>query len=84
MPSTVTTATSSSTLCKPAAICLDLRRWTATGIIEIQMVARFGLVPITTCSPECFDWVESLGAAAAFDYRSPNIRGMVLWFYRSI
>ncbi|KAK3298365.1 putative alcohol dehydrogenase [Chaetomium fimeti] len=56
---------------------------TATGTMAIQMAARSGLVPITTCSPERFDWVKSLGAAAAFDYRSPSVGSDIRAFTRN-
>ncbi|PYI09958.1 GroES-like protein [Aspergillus sclerotiicarbonarius CBS 121057] len=45
---------------------------TATGTLAIQMLRRSGLIPITTCSPRNFSRVQSLGAAAAFDYASPT------------
>jgi aspyridone synthetase trans-acting enoyl reductase len=32
-----------------------------------------GLIPVTACSPGRFEWVRSLGAAAAFDYHSPSV-----------
>lgn len=33
---------------------------------------RSGLTVLTTCSPHNFDLVKSLGATAAFDYKSPD------------
>ncbi|KAK3309853.1 chaperonin 10-like protein [Chaetomium strumarium] len=46
---------------------------TATGTLLIQMALRSGLVPVTTCSPKRFERVKALGAAEAFDYRSPTV-----------
>ncbi|KAF2098263.1 zinc-binding dehydrogenase family oxidoreductase [Rhizodiscina lignyota] len=45
---------------------------TATGTMAIQLLKLSGLIPITTCSPHNFDVVQSYGAKAAFDYRSPT------------
>ncbi|GIJ91176.1 hypothetical protein Asppvi_010141 [Aspergillus pseudoviridinutans] len=45
---------------------------TATGTLAIQILTRSGYTPITTCSPHNFNLVKSLGAIAAFDYRSPT------------
>ncbi|KAJ5185544.1 GroES-like protein [Penicillium cf. griseofulvum] len=45
---------------------------TATGTLAIQILARSGYTPITTCSPHNFNLVKSLGAIAAFDYHSPT------------
>ncbi|KAI2794199.1 Trans-enoyl reductase apdC [Penicillium oxalicum] len=45
---------------------------TATGTLAIQILARSGYTPITTCSPHNFHLVQSLGAVAAFDYHSPT------------
>ncbi|KAI0483727.1 putative alcohol dehydrogenase [Xylaria cf. heliscus] len=45
---------------------------TAMGMAGIQFAKRSGLTVITTCSPHNFDLVKSLGADAAFDYKSPT------------
>ncbi|KAF2142056.1 uncharacterized protein K452DRAFT_298063 [Aplosporella prunicola CBS 121167] len=45
---------------------------TATGALAIQFAKLSGLEVITTCSPHNFEMVKSLGASAAFDYRSPS------------
>ncbi|KAI0533435.1 hypothetical protein GGR58DRAFT_486805 [Xylaria digitata] len=45
---------------------------TATGIAGIQFAKCSRLTVITTCSPHNFDLVKSLGADAAFDYKSPT------------
>jgi NADPH:quinone reductase-like Zn-dependent oxidoreductase len=46
---------------------------TATGSLAIQYARLSGCSQIiTTCSPRHFDWVESLGADASFDYRDPD------------
>ncbi|KAF2098823.1 GroES-like protein [Rhizodiscina lignyota] len=52
---------------------------TATGTIAIQLLKAAdkslrssGFVPIVTCSRQHMDMVKSLGAAAAFDYSSPQ------------
>ncbi|KAJ4300629.1 hypothetical protein N0V88_003313 [Collariella sp. IMI 366227] len=45
----------------------------ATGLLGIQFAALSGYRVATTCSPSNFDYVRSLGASAAFDYRSPTI-----------
>ncbi|KAK4121612.1 GroES-like protein [Parathielavia appendiculata] len=46
---------------------------TATGILGIQFAALSGYRVVTTCSPAHFDYVKSLGADGAFDYRSPGV-----------
>jgi NADPH:quinone reductase-like Zn-dependent oxidoreductase len=43
---------------------------TATGSLAIQCAKLSGLTVITTCSPRNFDYVKSLGALEAFDYKS--------------
>jgi len=43
---------------------------TATGALAIQYAKLSGLQVLTTCSPRNFDYVKSLGADAAFDYKS--------------
>ncbi|XXG94994.1 DNA-binding transcription factor [Hypoxylon texense] len=45
---------------------------TATGIYGIQYAKASGLKVITTASPRNFELVKSLGADAAFDYKSPT------------
>ncbi|THC94059.1 hypothetical protein EYZ11_006468 [Aspergillus tanneri] len=45
---------------------------TSTGTMAIQLVKLCGLHPITTCSPQRFEFVKSYGAEAAFDYKSPT------------
>ncbi|EXJ61035.1 hypothetical protein A1O7_05188 [Cladophialophora yegresii CBS 114405] len=44
---------------------------TATGSVAIQFAKLAGLTPITVCSQHNFEFVKSLGAAAAFDYKDP-------------
>ncbi|KAI3400060.1 hypothetical protein diail_4598 [Diaporthe ilicicola] len=44
---------------------------TASGMVAIQWLRLAGLKPVATCSPSSMDLVRSLGAVAAFDYRSP-------------
>lgn len=46
---------------------------TATGLLGIQFAALSGYRVVTTCSPSNFEYVKSLGADAAFDYRSPTV-----------
>jgi NADPH:quinone reductase-like Zn-dependent oxidoreductase len=45
---------------------------TATGALAIQYAKLSGATVIVTCSPHNFDYVKSLGAIAAFDYKDPN------------
>jgi len=45
---------------------------TATGGLAIQYAKLSGFKVVVTCSPSNFDYVKSLGADAAYDYRSPN------------
>jgi len=45
---------------------------TATGSLAIQYAKLSGLTVVVTCSPRNFDYVKSLGADAAFDYKSPT------------
>lgn len=45
---------------------------TSTGMIGIQLAKLSGLTVVTTCSAHNFDLVKSLGADAAFDYKSPT------------
>lgn len=45
---------------------------TATGALAIQYAKLSGATVIVTCSPHNFDYVKSLGAVAAFDYKDPN------------
>jgi NADPH:quinone reductase-like Zn-dependent oxidoreductase len=45
---------------------------TATGSLAIQYAKLSGLTVITTCSPHNFDYVKSLGADAAFDYKDDS------------
>lgn len=44
----------------------------SVGASAIQLAAASGVRVVTTCSPANFDLVKSLGAAAAFDYRTPK------------
>ncbi|GAA5916996.1 hypothetical protein JCM8208_003425 [Rhodotorula glutinis] len=44
----------------------------SVGASAIQLAVASGLRVVTTCSPANFDLVKSLGAAAAFDYRTPK------------
>lgn len=45
---------------------------TATGTAAIQLLRLAGYTPLATCSPGNFPLVTSYGAAAVFDYRSPD------------
>lgn len=45
---------------------------TATGAMAIQVLRLAGFKPITTCSPSSSERALRLGAAATFDYRSPE------------
>lgn len=45
---------------------------TSTGMAGIQLAKLSGLTVVTTCSAHNFDLVKSLGADAAFDYKSPT------------
>ncbi|KAH7417245.1 chaperonin 10-like protein [Cadophora sp. MPI-SDFR-AT-0126] len=45
---------------------------TATGALAIQFAKLSGLTVAVTCSPRNFDYVKSVGADAAFDYKSPT------------
>lgn len=44
----------------------------ATGMFAIQYAKLSGLDVIATCSPRNFELVKSLGASAAYDYKSPT------------
>ncbi|KAI3317856.1 putative zinc-binding dehydrogenase family oxidoreductase [Xylariaceae sp. AK1471] len=44
----------------------------ANGTIAIQLLRLSGYRVVTTCSPNNFELVESLGAEKAFDYKSPT------------
>lgn len=44
----------------------------SVGACAIQLGVASGLQVITTCSPANFEFVKSLGAAEAFDYRTPK------------
>jgi len=46
---------------------------TSVGSNAIQLAVAAGYDVITTCSPSNFEFVTSLGAAQAFDYRSPTV-----------
>ncbi|KXX82038.1 Protein TOXD [Madurella mycetomatis] len=46
---------------------------TASGLLGIQLARLSGYRVATTCSPSNFAYVKSLGADAAFDYRSPTV-----------
>lgn len=43
---------------------------TATGSLAIQFAKLSGCKVLTTCSPQNFEYVKSLGADAVFDYHS--------------
>ncbi|KAH7305316.1 chaperonin 10-like protein [Stachybotrys elegans] len=45
---------------------------TSTGILGIQLAKVSGLFVIATASPHNFQYLESLGADAVFDYHSPT------------
>ncbi|BGP36149.1 hypothetical protein JCM10450v2_000047 [Rhodotorula kratochvilovae] len=44
----------------------------SVGVCTIQLAVASGLSVVTTCSPANFPLVKALGAAAAFDYRTPR------------
>ncbi|RVX68794.1 hypothetical protein B0A52_07680 [Exophiala mesophila] len=44
----------------------------ATGSIALQFARIAGYTPITLCSPHNFEFVKSLGAAAAFNYNDED------------
>ncbi|GAB1318591.1 Alcohol dehydrogenase zinc-type [Madurella fahalii] len=46
---------------------------TASGLLGIQFARMSGYRVATICSPSNFAYVKSLGADAAFDYRSPTV-----------
>ncbi|KAK6062992.1 zinc-binding dehydrogenase [Seiridium cupressi] len=46
---------------------------TSVGCNAIQLATAAGYEVITTCSERNFDMVKSLGATAAYDYRSPTV-----------
>ena len=45
----------------------------SVGNYAIQIAALHGLEVITTCSPKHFDFVRSLGARHAFDYKDDKV-----------
>jgi len=45
---------------------------TATGSLAIQYAKLSGLTVVVTCSPHNFDYVKSLGADEAFDYKDSS------------
>ncbi|KAJ3530604.1 hypothetical protein NM208_g9251 [Fusarium decemcellulare] len=45
----------------------------SVGQYAIQIAALHGFNVVTTCSPRHFDFVKSLGATHAFDYRDDNV-----------
>lgn len=47
---------------------------TATGTLAIQLFRLAGYLPVVTCSPSNFELVKSLGAVAAFDYKSGSCK----------
>ncbi|KAI0877517.1 chaperonin 10-like protein [Hypoxylon argillaceum] len=49
----------------------------AAGSNAIQMATAAGYDVIATCSPHNFDYVKSLGAVKAFDYKDPNVTQQV-------
>lgn len=42
-------------------------------MLIVSTLHRSGFKVITTCNPDSFDHVKSLGADAAFDYKQPNV-----------
>jgi NADPH:quinone reductase-like Zn-dependent oxidoreductase len=48
------------------------------GGFAIQLAALVGATVITTCSASNFDYVRQLGADAAIDYRSEDVRARVM------
>jgi len=46
---------------------------TSVGANAIQLATAAGYEVVTTASPRNFDYVKSLGATAAFDYKSPTV-----------
>jgi NADPH:quinone reductase-like Zn-dependent oxidoreductase len=55
---------------KTAILLLIYDGSTATGVLGIQFAKLSGCRVVVACSPHSFDYVESLGAEAAFDYKS--------------
>jgi len=51
---------------------------TSVGSNAIQLARASGYEVITTCSPHNFDYVRALGANAAFDYSSPNVKRAII------
>lgn len=45
----------------------------SVGLYAIQIAANHGLTVITTCSPDNFELVKSLGAEHVFDYKKPDV-----------
>ena len=64
----------------PSATAERLDQWviiaggaTSVGSNAIQLAAAAGYSVVTTASPKNFEYVRSLGAALAFDYRSKDV-----------
>ncbi|EME40386.1 hypothetical protein DOTSEDRAFT_179479 [Dothistroma septosporum NZE10] len=50
----------------------------SVGSCAIQLAVASGVEVVTTCSERNFDYVEELGAAAAFDYRKKDVEDEVV------
>lgn len=51
---------------------------TSVGCNAIQLAVAAGYSVVTTTSPKNFDYVKSLGAAYAFDYKSESVVGDII------
>ncbi|RYP79597.1 hypothetical protein DL770_006598 [Monosporascus sp. CRB-9-2] len=72
MPTDLFTANGDSTVTSAAPWVLVHGGGTATGCMAIQVLKLAGFKPVTTCSQESAGRAMRLGAAATFDYHSPN------------
>lgn len=50
----------------------------SVGSCAIQLAVQAGVEVVTTCSPKNFDYVQELGAAAAFDYHEKDVEDRVV------
>jgi hypothetical protein len=55
---------------------------TSVGSNAIQLAVAAGYEVVATASPKNFDYVKGLGAAEAFDYRSPSVVRDVIQAFR--
>jgi len=47
------------------------------GYCAIQLAKLYGYTVATTCSPQNFDFVRSVGATHVFDYRDPEVAAKI-------